>query len=125
MNANEKQTETRKLLNLITFNGRVGNYKGFLNIKPNTYAHELAKFNICYFLIKQGYHILTEAPLVSGGIPDIIAIKDGKGMIVEVLNSEKEKIKKLDHNPKIDKYPEEFLFLEVDCKDYQSEVTQF
>jgi len=105
--------------------GKVGNYRGYCKIKPNTYEHELAKFNISYLLIKQGYAVYSESQLNSGGIPDIIAIKDGQGMIIEVLNSEKEKIKTLDHNPKIDKYPKEFAFIEVDCMNYQKECTKF
>jgi len=125
MNAQQKQIQTKRLTDLISFVGKVGNYKGYCKVKPNTYEHELAKFNIVYFLVKNGYHVLTEAQLVSGGIPDIVAIKDGSGMIIEVLNTEKEKIKNLEHNPKIDKYPEEFTFVEVDCMDYQTECTKF
>lgn len=123
MNARDKMIMTKKLTDLISHTSKVGNYRGYLKVKPNRYEHELAKFNICYWLVKNGFIVYTEATVKGGGIPDIIAIKDGQGMIIEVLDSEKKKIANLASNPKIDYYPEDFQFLEVDCKNYLGEVT--
>jgi len=125
MNYEQKNKMKRKLLDYIVTSSKFGNLNCKLNIKSgNTYEHELGKFNLAYYLASQGYDVYTEAILKnSKGIPDIVAIKDGQGMIIEVLHSEKEKVKKLDHNPKIDKYPEDFFFIEINSEDVLKQVT--
>ena len=100
------------LLQKIEINSR--RHKNFFYYNThNTDLHELTKFAVYMQLRKLGYDVWVEAKLTQNkGIPDIIAMKDNKGIIIEILNTEVIKLGKKP-NPKKLKYPSEFEFIEI------------
>jgi hypothetical protein len=118
MNRLLKDKLTREMLSEIRSSNRCGSHAGCLKIwKGCTYEHELGKFDVCFSLINKDWSVYTEAIFNSGHRADIVAIKEGQGIIIEILDSEKEKVKKLEENPKKCKYPQIFEFYEVNCED--------
>lgn len=95
--------ERKKILDKIRISNRVGSHINCIRIcNQNSYLHEKTKFDICYTLSKYGYEFFTEAILTNNIKVDILAIKNGKGTVIEIeqnLNAIKRKIareKKLD-----------------------------
>lgn len=107
------------VLKKIEFNSRRHKNYFYLNTQ-NTNIHEDTKFSVYRLLRKMNYDVWVEARLTqSKGIPDIIAIKDDKAFIIEILHSESVKLGKKT-NPKKIKYPEEFEFYEVNTKESEN-----
>jgi hypothetical protein len=114
MNYLKKQSENRRLLNCIRSSNKCGSHEGCLRIwRGCTHAHELAKFEVCFKLINDGWSVFTEAIFTNGNRADIVAIKGGVGIIVEILESEYDKVKNLSSNPRESKYPIDFEFYQV------------
>jgi len=56
----------------------------------NTKIHEMKKCDICYELLKEGKHFITEAHFTNGrGRCDILCLDDN--LAIEIVKSEKEK----------------------------------
>ena len=107
------------LLQHIYYQDRVGNKEGFIKYySNNTDLHEDTKWKIVKKLKKEGYEIYTECRFKDkSGRVDIIAIKNGIGYIIEVVNNEKEKSIK----SKKDKYPIDFEIIVVNVKNFKIE----
>lgn len=92
--------------------------EGYLKVhSQNTLVHERVKFEIMYKLKKQGFEVWSEAIFVNGCRGDIVAIKEGTGWIIEVLNSETDAMFEL----KKDKYPEDFELVKIKVKGFKIE----
>lgn len=63
-----------------------------LNISAaNSFEHEMMKAAVCYQLLKEGRHFLTEAKFTNNGKSgraDVVDLSTGR--ILEIVNSEKE-----------------------------------
>lgn len=105
-----------RLLQIIKFNDRTGNKEGCVKIHSNnSYLHERVKFDVAFKLKKLGFEIWSECRFeFGGGRSDLVAIKEGKGYIIEILHSETEE----QFNLKKIKYPEEFEMIKVNVKDF-------
>ncbi len=113
---NKKIYQRYKLITDIYYQDRK---EGYIKIYPNnSHDHEVVKFEIAYKLKKLGFEIYSECRFTNDrGRADLVAIKEGKGYIIEILHSETEKqfeMKKL-------KYPEEFSLIKVNTKDFNIE----
>ena len=120
---NNKMTDYQNyaLLQKIEINSRRHKNYFYLNTH-NTDLHENTKFFVYKILRKLGFDVWVEAKLIqSKGIPDVIAIKDKKAFIIEVLHSESIKLGKKS-NPKKIKYPSEFEFLELHTNQDTNEI---
>ena len=111
-----KEIKNWRLMQHIDFKDRK---EGFLKVySNNTFLHELIKFKIFYKLKRLGFKMYSECRFSNNsGRADLVAIKEGKGWIIEVLNSEKEER----YNEKLNKYPIEFEMVQVNCKDFKLE----
>lgn len=108
MNNRDKILFRNRMVQLIRSSNRCGSHSGCLKIwKGCTHEHELAKFEICFKLINEGWEIFTEAIFVNGSRADIIAIGFGRAVIIEVETpkSKKDMEKKMLSK---ENYPEEF-----------------
>lgn len=115
MNYQQKMFRRNRLVQSIKYNCRSGNKEGHISVwVSNTLEHEETKLRIAYKLKLEGFEVWSEAEFTSGGRADLIAIKDGKGYIIEVLHSETEK----QLNEKVKKYPSEFEMISVRTKDF-------
>jgi len=115
MNYNKKLYESNRLRNLIRASNRCGSHEGCLRVHAhNTIEHEIGKLIIMKKLLNLGYSVWSEAIFLNGSRADIVGIKDGEGVIVEVLHSEIDKVKKLASNPKEGYYPTDFSFYQVE-----------
>lgn len=110
MNKVRKQWMRNRLIQKIRFSNRSGSHSGCIRVFCNNdYKHEKKKFDVCWSLLKAGYEIFTEAIFTNGSRADIVGIKDGKGLIVEILHTEtKEQLAE-----KIKKYPSDFEIISV------------
>ena len=110
MNKRLKEFKRSRLIQKIRFSNRSGSYVNHIRVfKNNTRDHEFKKFEICWELILNGYEILTESIFTNGSRADIVGIKEGRGIIIEVLKSETEK----QLAEKIKKYPTEFEIFSI------------
>ena len=110
----DNQFKRNRLLQKIHFNDRSGNKEGFCKYYPNNSdLHEDTKWEVFKNLKKDGFELWSECRI--GNLrADLFAIKEGKGFVVEILNSETDKmfeLKKL-------KVPEEFTLIKVNVKDF-------
>ena len=108
-----------RLIQNIYYQDRVGNKEGFVKLYPNnTIEHELVKCQIALKLKRLGFEIYSECRFSDkSGRADLVAIKGGKGYIVEILHSETEETFEL----KKEKYPSEFILIKVKTKDFNIE----
>jgi hypothetical protein len=122
MNYLQKNRETNRLIGFIRQSNRCGSHEGCVRIfSNNTDNHEVAKLIVAKKLKSLGWSVWTEAIFNNGARADIMAVKDGNGVIVEILETEVDKIKKLKENPKKSYYPEDFEFIELrseEAKDF-------
>ena len=79
-----------------------------------TYDHFITMAAVCWKVANSGYKIFTEVEFVNGGRADIVAISGSCGFIIEVLHTEKE----ARFSSKKDIYPDEFLIIPVQTKDF-------
>ena len=115
MNYLQKNSWNRILKTQIRQSNRCGCHNGCFRLNShNSDAHEDVKYQIYKKLIKQGYDVWTEAIFLDGSRADIVAIKEGKGHIIEIMHSETE-IKMLE---KKEKYPVDFEIITVKTKDF-------
>jgi len=112
----EKDSYIRnRLIQNIRFSNRSGSHVNcFRYHKNNSDEHEDTKYQVYKKLIKTGYDVWVEPIFNDGNRADIVAIKDGKGYIVEILHSESEE----SYNLKKNKYPQEFMLIKVNTKDF-------
>ena len=107
------------LLQNIYYQDRVGNKEGYIKYyRNNTDEHEDTKWEIVKYL-KQGlYDVYTECRFRdTRGRADIVAIRNGSGYIIEVVNTETEK--SIEEKKK--KYPQEFKLIVVNSKRFKKE----
>ena len=117
MNNRDRLFIRNRLLQKIKHTDRSGNKEGYVKIHSNnSYLHEKTKFEVAFALKKCGFEIWTECGF-EGGRGDLVAIKNGKGYIIEILNSETEEM----YNLKKDKYPNEFEIIKVNAKEFKME----
>lgn len=110
MNHSQRIYRRNRLLQKIKHTSRSGSREGYIKVwASNSLKHEETKLKIAHKLKKQGFEVWSETEFVTGGKADILAIKDGKGYIIEILHSET--MKQL--AKKIEKYPSEFEFMAV------------
>lgn len=103
------------LLQSIKYNDRSGNKEGMIKIYPNnSLTHERIKLEIAYKLKNLGFQIWSECTFVNGGRADLVAIKAGKGYIIEVAASETEER----FLAKKEKYPAIFEIIKVNVTDF-------
>jgi len=122
MNQRQKKFKEYRLLQKLDYKSRCGNKEGYVKIYPNnSFEHEKTKFEVAYYLKKQGFKIYTEGEFSRGGRGDIIAIKDGEGYIIEILHSEDEK---KFHNKELI-YPTEFKIYKVYTKNFSIDSFKF
>lgn len=108
MNKRDEALFKNRTLQLIRSSNRSGSHSGCLKIwKGNTYEHELAKFEICFKLISEGWEIYTETIFLNGSRADIVAIGFGRAVIIEVETKKSEKALKEKMLSK-ENYPQEF-----------------
>ena len=90
----------RKIINLIRQSNRKRNCLIFHS--NETYSHKRLKFETFIELQKLGYEIYTEAIFLSGKRCDILGIKEGYAIGIEILSSETDEMlsKKLLNYPK-------------------------
>jgi hypothetical protein len=118
MNQITIQKNRYKLISLFDTSSKVGNYEGCLKVFiKNSLIHEKVKFEIFYKLKRLGFEVWGEVLFTNKRRADLIAIKDGIGHIIEVLNSEKEE----SYNKKLNDYPLEFEMIKVNCNDFKIE----
>jgi len=103
----------RKLKDFIKYNSLSGNKSNlFQYCKNNTKLHEHVKFRVFEFLIDNDFEVLIEPEFKKGGRPDIVCFKEGKGFIIEILNTESES----DFNDKILNYPlDQYELVKIYC----------
>ena len=100
MNKRKQEIERRKIVNLIRASNR---HRDCLKCTRNeSEAHIRKKFEVYLKLLKDGWEVYSEAIFKSGKRADIIAIREGEGICVEVLESEKysDCLEKLKNYPK-------------------------
>jgi hypothetical protein len=100
MNRRKAEFERRKIINLIRPSNRKANCLVFY---PNeSENHTYKKFIVFRSLLKKGYELYSECLFINGGRADLVAIKEGKGFIIEILESEKKEgcINKLKQYPR-------------------------
>jgi hypothetical protein len=115
MNYRQKLYQRNRLLMNIKHTSRSGSKEGYVKVwASNSLEHELTKLKITHKLKKQGFEVWSETQFINGGQADIIAIKDGRGYIIEILHSET--IKQL--TKKVKKYPTEFEVMAVKTEDF-------
>lgn len=115
MNYIQKIYKRNRLLQNLKHNSRSGSREGYVKVwASNSLEHELTKLKIAYKLKLGGFEVWTETEFTTGGKADILAIKDGKGYIIEVLHSETTK----QLTEKIKKYPSEFEVTAVMTKNF-------
>jgi len=117
MNYKQKQFARWRLMQKLEHKSRSGSKEGFVKIfHNNTPKHELVKFQIAYKLKKLGYEVWSECEFGAGnsGRADLVAIKDGKGYIIEVLHSETEE----KYLNKISSYPSEYELIKVKTDEF-------
>ena len=116
MNYQQKIKANRELRNMVELiNQKEGWVKVFSN---NRIGHELVKFQIAYWLKKNGYEVFTEAQFrkpYQNVRADIFAIHNGSGVIIEVLDSEDE----IKFSKKKEYYPFEPIPIKVDGFDIE------
>ena len=115
MNFKQEEFKKNRLLQMIKHNSRFGNKDGYVKVYPNnSLNHEESKLRIAYKLKKQGFYVLSEVEFNNGQRADLVAIKEGKGWIIEVVSSEtKESI-----DNKLNTYPIEFEIRIINCQDF-------
>ncbi len=113
---NQKEYFKRnRLIQSIRFSNRSGSHCNcFRYHKNNSDEHENTKFEIFKKLINQNYDVWTETIFIDGYRADILAIKDGKGYIVEIETKHSDE-RMLD---KQKNYPQEFELIEINTKDF-------
>lgn len=105
--------ERKKILDKIRISNRVGSHLNCVRIcSQNSYEHEKAKFDICYILKKYGYEFFTEAILTNNVKVDILAIKAGKGTIIEIEQNLGAIKKKIEREKKLDGFKIIYIDLE-------------
>ena len=118
MNYQQKLLAENRLIQTIKHTCKSGSKEGYVKIwASNTLEHEEIKLRIAYKLKKQGFKIWTEAEVTAGGRADVVAIKDGRGYIIEVLHSETIK----QFSEKESKYPSEFELIPVRTNNFNLE----
>ena len=109
----------KNLWNKIRISNRSGSHIGCVRVFPNnTLSHEIHKTKIVHLLMNKKYKCMTEVIFETGGRADIVAIKDGYGYIIEIVESETEK----SLAQKKEKYPSEFTFIPVKTSDITSDL---
>jgi competence CoiA-like predicted nuclease len=111
MNYKEKLEAHKRLRDLFT----PVYQEGCIKCSNETMEHLAVKAQIVWWLKKQGYSCYTEARLKDNSRPDIIALKDQHGVIIEVCHSESER--KLADKMKDTCY-ENFYVMKVNTKDF-------
>jgi len=118
MNYNKEVFQRNRLLQKIRQSNRSGSHKGCIRIfSNNSLEHEETKLKVAYKLKKQGFEIWSEVIFNNGSRADLLAIKEGKGYIIEILHSETKK----QLAEKVKKYPSEFELISVTTKDFNLE----
>lgn len=101
MNKLKIEVENRKLRNLIRpSNRKTGCLKFYANEGTNHKYHKFLVFNL---LLENGWEVYSEAIFKSGSRCDILGIKEGQGIIVEILSTEEVK----ECQEKIKMYPKD------------------
>ena len=115
MNKKDSIYLRNKLLQKIKHTNRSVNKEGYVKLNcSNSLEHEMAKTKVTYLLKLRGYYVFTECEFSERvGIGDIIAIRKGRGYIIEILTSETDKR----FNKKKSKYPKEFNLIKIHSKD--------
>jgi hypothetical protein len=115
MNKIKAEIERRKILNLI----RPSNlHSGALKFYSNeTKEHKYKKFLVFTKLQENGYEVFSEVIFKSGKRCDVLGIKEGKAIGIEILESETEEM----YEEKIKNYPEIIEWKKVkDLKDIEN-----
>jgi len=119
MNKNRRIKTENDLLQLIQPDCRHGNKEGY--VKPqmaNTLLHETIKFQVVYWLRKNGYKVYTETAFIDKkGKADIVCFQNGQAFAIEILCSEKDER----FEDKRDTYPEEFTLVKVRASEFDYE----
>ena len=89
-----------EMSNLVRTSNRMGAHRNCVRLSAaNTIEHERKKFEICYWLQKNGHLFITEAIFTNGFRADILILDTG--VALEILHTETdEQFKK-----KLEKYP--------------------
>jgi len=115
MNKRQKDFFRYRIIQNIKFNSRTGNKKGYIKCwKGVSFDHFIVMSKICWKLINEGFEVYTEAEFEKGGRADVLAIKDGLAVIIEIMNSETEVML----NKKRDYYPSECKIIPVKTKNF-------
>lgn len=113
MKLQQQYLRTVELKDFIKYGSLVGSKANmFQYCKNNSEEHEDTKYKVFKKLIQHGYEVYVESELKNRfGRPDLIAFKEGVGIIIEIQNHElEESIKN-----KIKKYPNCFDFYVIKC----------
>lgn len=99
VNKRKAEYERKRVINLIRPSNRKRNCLVFYANESCHHANK--KFIIFFGLLKKHYEIYSECIFLPGNRADLLAIKDGKSYIIEVLESESKEhcIKKLEQYP--------------------------
>ncbi len=82
--------------------------------KNNRLSHETVKFQVAYILMNKGFEVYPECTFKSGGRADLVAIQNGVGYAIEILDSETNEKFGL----KKDYYPEQLTLVKIHVKDF-------
>ena len=111
MNKRKEELARRKIINLIRPSNRKANCLVFY--KNETYEHKKLKFEVFVQLQELGYEVIySECIFLNGKRADLVAIKGGRGIGIEVLSSET----KQECSVKLKKYPKEIDWFMVKDK---------
>jgi hypothetical protein len=99
MNRRKIEEERRKIINLIRPSNRKRNCLVFY--ANETEGHAMKKFLAFRMLQKKEYEIYTECIFITGQRADLLAIKNGRAYVLEILESEtiEKCMKKLESYP--------------------------
>ncbi len=119
----ERIRRNKELENQIRISNRSGSHCNCFRYYPNnTDKHENIKFEVFKRLINKGFSIWTEAIFErSNKRADIVAIKDGKGYIIEIETPKTPKKTQEIANQKARIYPNDFNVIIINTNKYNPE----
>ena len=118
----ERIRRNKELENQIRPSNKSGSHVNCFRYFPNnTDKHEDIKYQLYKRLIRVGFKVWTEAIFNSGKRADIVAIRNGRGYVIEVETPKSPKISKeiLEQKSKI--YPDQFDVIVVNTNKYNPE----
>ena len=105
MNKRKIEEKRREIINLIRPSNRSGSHAGcFRAYASESEEHIRKKFEVWLTLSKLGFEVYTESILNDNKRPDILAVKNGRMFIYEIIESETEE----ECKQKILSYPNAF-----------------